>query len=119
MSSPATLAADRLPKTPPTHLSARNPVRQDQHRGSKVQKSQSKIFDDIDAFRRNFAEVRKAFLRENYRNPEQVAVVYGVRFQSALNWWNGNNAGSGAFVAEDFRLHPESAAHHYCRGRAA
>jgi hypothetical protein len=81
--------------------------------------SHPNLFNDIDAWRRNFAEVRAKFLRENYRSPEEVAVVYGVRFQSAMNWWQGNNAASGAFVAEDFRLHPESAAHHYCRGRAA
>jgi hypothetical protein len=75
-----------------------------------VQMSQSNRLDD---WRRNFAEVRKNFLRENYRNAEEVAVVYGVRFQSALNWWNGDNAASGAFVAHDFRLHPQSAARHY------
>jgi hypothetical protein len=83
------------------------------------QMSQPKVLNELDAWRRNFALVRMQFLRENFRRPEQVAEAYGVRFQSALNWWNGSNAGSGAFVAEDFRLHPESAAHHYCRGRAA
>jgi hypothetical protein len=87
--------------------------------GFQTQMSQSKVLSDIDAFRRNFALVRMKFLRENFRRPEQVAEAYGVRFQSALNWWNGDNAASGAFVAEDFRLHPESAARHYCRGRAA
>jgi hypothetical protein len=118
MSSPATLAAYPLPRN---HLIKSAKKSQDgcDRNPEPVQMSQAKVFQDIDAFRRNFAEVRKAFLRENYRNPEQVAVIYGVRFQSALNWWNGDNAASGAFVAEDFRLHPESAAHHYCRGRAA
>lgn len=35
------------------------------------------------------------FLQANYRNPEEVAVVYGVRYQTALNWWQGVNAPSG------------------------
>lgn len=35
------------------------------------------------------------FLQANYRNPEEVSVVYGVRFQTALNWWQGVNAPSG------------------------
>jgi hypothetical protein len=83
------------------------------------QMPKSNVFNGIDAFRRNFAEVRKAFLRENYRSPEEVAVVYGVRFQSANNWWNGDNAASGAFVAMDFELHMESARRHYLQGRAA
>jgi hypothetical protein len=78
--------------------------------GDRQQMSQPNRFED---WRRNFAEVRKNFLRENYRNPEEVAHVYGVRFQSALNWWNGDNAASGAFVALDFRLHRKSAERHY------
>jgi hypothetical protein len=96
----------------PTNVRDGNRVHQTQvnNTGDRQQMSQSNRFDD---WRRNFAEVRKNFLRENYRNPEEVAHVYGVRFQSALNWWNGDNAASGAFVALDFRLHRKSAERHY------
>ena len=42
-------------------------------------------------FKHRFAE----FLQANYRNAEEVSVNYGVRYQTALNWWQGTNAPSG------------------------
>lgn len=42
-------------------------------------------------FKGRFAQ----FLQANYRNAEEVAFVYGVRYQTALNWWQGINAPSG------------------------
>ena len=59
--------------------------------------------------RRRFVEARRAYLRENYRNAEEVAVTYEVRFTTANNWWNGTQGPSGFAVAIDFILHPESA----------
>lgn len=76
--------------------------------------SQSKVLDDRSAksFREFFSERWAGFLRETYRNPEQVAVNFGVRYQTALNWWNGDNAPSGYAVAIAFKDRPDAAGHH-------
>ena len=50
-------------------------------------------------YRQFFAERWADFLHKNYANPEEVAVAYGVRFQTALNWWQGLNRPSGDVVA--------------------
>ncbi len=50
-------------------------------------------------FRARFAHYWSDFLKSNYRNAEEVAVVYGVRYQTALNWWQGANKPSGDVVA--------------------
>lgn len=60
--------------------------------------SQSKILDPI-SFRARFADYWSQFLREHYRNPEHVAHAFGVRYQTALNWWQGNNRPTGDVVA--------------------
>lgn len=57
-----------------------------------------KVFDPR-SFRAQFAEYWRQFLRANYRNPEQVADSFGVTFQTACNWWNGDNKPSGDVVA--------------------
>jgi hypothetical protein len=62
------------------------------------QKSWTKVLCPI-KFRSRFATYWSAFLRENYRNPEEVAVCFGVRFQTASNWWNAANRPSGDVVA--------------------
>jgi hypothetical protein len=71
--------------------------------------SLSKEFERRRSFRAFFAAKWSSFLRENYRSPEEVSVAYGVRYQSALNWWNGDNAPSGFAVAMAFYSHPEGA----------
>lgn len=50
-------------------------------------------------FRARFADYWSQFLRENYRNTEEVAVSFGVRHQTAANWWNAANRPSGDVVA--------------------
>lgn len=60
--------------------------------------SHPKVFDPR-GFRARFADLWAEFLRENYRNPEEVAVSYGVRYQTAVNWWQGANRPSGDVVA--------------------
>lgn len=58
----------------------------------------TKVFDPR-SFRARFADHWSEFLRANYDNPEQVAENFGVRFQTACNWWNGSNRPSGDVVA--------------------
>lgn len=60
--------------------------------------SLSKVLDPRN-FRARFADYWSDFLRENYRNPEEVSVQFGVRYQTALNWWQGANRPSGDVVA--------------------
>lgn len=57
-----------------------------------------KVLDPRD-FRARFAHYWSDFLRANYRNPEAVAVSFGVRYQTALNWWQAVNRPSGDVVA--------------------
>lgn len=67
--------------------------------------SRSKVLD----YRARFAARWSGFLHENYANPEEVSVAYGVRFQTACAWWNGTNAPSGAFVGLAFAQRPDAA----------
>ncbi len=60
--------------------------------------SLSKVFDPR-GFRARFANYWSDFLHENYHNPEEVSVAFGVRYQTALNWWQGANRPSGDVVA--------------------
>lgn len=61
------------------------------------------------SFRAFFAERWSQFLRENYRSPEAVAAAFGVRYQTALYWWNADHAPNGSSVAIAFGMHPEAA----------
>lgn len=62
--------------------------------------SHTKVFDrDPRDFRARFADYWSQFLRENYRNTEEVAVAFGVRHQTAVNWLNAANRPSGDVVA--------------------
>ncbi|MCV2870655.1 hypothetical protein OEW28_18740 [Defluviimonas sp. WL0002] len=54
---------------------------------------------DAGAFRDWFRVAFARYLQSNFRNAEAVATSYGVRFQTALNWWNGENTASGETVA--------------------
>lgn len=58
------------------------------------QMSLAKVLDPY-GFKRFFKYRFSQFLQANYRNAEEVAVVYGVRYQTSLNWWQGVNAPSG------------------------
>lgn len=78
-------------------VSVDRPSRDQQSTGT-TQMSLPKVFEPR-AFRARFAHYWSDFLRSNYRNPEEVAHVFGVRFQTALNWWNGANRPSGDVVA--------------------
>lgn len=60
--------------------------------------SQSKVLDPR-SFRARFAVYWSEYLHANYANPEEVAVNFGVRYQTALNWWQGANRPSGDVVA--------------------
>jgi len=59
-------------------------------------------------FRAFFAEHWSEFLRENYPNAEEVSVAFGVRYQTALNWWNGANKPGGEFVMMAVMRHGET-----------
>lgn len=67
-------------------------------------------------FRARFACYFGDFLRAEYRNPEEVSVAFGVRYQTALNWWQGVNRPSGDVVALAFLRNPDGIAPHM-RGR--
>lgn len=65
--------------------------------------------DSPGGFRRHFAHHFARFLQRNYRNPEAVAAAFGVRFNTACNWWNAANRPSGDSAALAFLMHPELA----------
>lgn len=67
---------------------------QDRDKKEAAQMSLSKVFD-VREFRRFYKERSAQFFQENYDSPEQVAYLYGKRYQTALNWWTGTNAPSG------------------------
>jgi hypothetical protein len=73
--------------------------------------SLAKVFEPRD-FRVFFAQRWSNFLHENYRNPEEVSVAFGVRYQTAMNWWQGSNRPSGDVVALAFLSHGESLSKH-------
>ncbi len=50
-------------------------------------------------YRAVFPDRWSQFLRRSYRNPEEVAFNFDVRFQTAQNWWNGTNRPTGDKVA--------------------
>lgn len=65
----------------------------------------TKVFD----YRRAFAVRWAQFLHENYQGPEHVAMCFGVRYQTAVNWMSGANAPGGFAVGLAFRDHPDAA----------
>lgn len=72
-----------------------------------MQKSQSNVLAPL-TFRSRFAVYWSKFLRDNYSSPEHVAVAFGVRYQTSLNWWQGINRPTGDVVALAALHHPES-----------
>ena len=90
---------------------------QDQSRdltcGENAQMSLTKVFEkDPRSFRASFASKFSAFLHSEYQNPEEVAVCFGVRYQTAFNWWNGTNRPSGDVVAIAFMQRGASLSRH-------
>ena len=85
------------------------PTHSSQVSGSKekTQMSLTKVLDPRQ-FKAFFAHRFSVFLHENYRNAEEVSVVFGVRYQTALNWWQGTTKPSGDTVAYAFTRHGES-----------
>lgn len=73
--------------------------------------SHTKVFEPR-SFRAFFAVRWSEFLRANYRSTEEVAVVFGVRHQTAVNWWNGDNRPSGDVVALAFMQHGDALSQH-------
>lgn len=59
-----------------------------------------------DWFKPNFAR----YLQMQYASPEVVAAAFGVRYQTALNWWNADNRASGDTVALLFLRCPDAVA---------
>lgn len=63
-----------------------------------------------EGFRDWFAPAFARWLQSNFRNPEQVATLFGVRYQTALNWWSGAHRASGDTVALVFLAYPQAVA---------
>lgn len=62
------------------------------------------------AFRDWFAPAFARWLQLNFSSHELVATTFGVRGQTALNWWNAANRASGDTVALVFLTFPHAAA---------
>ncbi|RMF02478.1 MAG: hypothetical protein D6773_08615 [Alphaproteobacteria bacterium] len=60
--------------------------------------SHAKGFDPY-RFRARFPDQWSQFLRQNFRNAEEVAVVFDVTYQTARNWIEGTHRPSGDKVA--------------------
>lgn len=86
--------------TPPTQTSNVNV-----NNMGGVNMSNTKVFEFPNklAEREFFMARFVAYLRTNFRNPEHVAHDFGVRFQAALNWWNGDNCPTGIPVMKAMR----------------
>lgn len=64
---------------------------------------------DSDGFRTWFAPAFARWLQAHFSGTEQVAVAFGVRHQTAINWWHGANRASGDTVALVFISFPAAA----------
>lgn len=84
---------------------------QEQCNQETIQMSFNKVFEPR-SYRAFFADRWAKFLRANYNNAEEVSVSFGVRYQTAANWWNGDNRPSGDVVAIASIKHPISFAEH-------
>jgi hypothetical protein len=63
---------------------------------------------DSDRFRAWFAPAFARWLQAHFQGTEQVAVAFGVRHQTAINWWHGTNRASGDTVALVFISFPSA-----------
>lgn len=79
-------------------ISNPEPMTRHQDGGIAVQKSQTKVFDPY-RYRAEFPDLWAGYLRAHFRSPEAVAAAFDVRFQTALNWWQGAHRPSGDKVA--------------------
>lgn len=68
-----------------------------------------KAFDAV-GFQRDFPELWRDFLRQNFRGPVHVAHDFGVSERAARKWWDGIGGPRGAAVAQAVMQHPEAAA---------
>lgn len=102
--------------SPPQNFALGSCCSQAELRIGTFQMSWSKRFEPR-KFRAFFAERWSQFLHENYDSPEEVSVAYGVRFQTALNWWQGLNRPSGDVVASAALNHPTEFAEHFGGGQ--
>ena len=65
------------------------------------------LLSEPKTFRAFFAARFAEFLKANYQTPEQVAVAFGVRHNTACNWMEGNHRASGDSVALAVLKHPD------------
>ena len=65
---------------------------------------------DSEGFRAWFAPAFARWLQAHFQSTEQVAVAFGVRHQTAINWWHGSNRASGDTVALAFMNFPSAQA---------
>lgn len=76
------------------------------------EKSWGKVFRfqgvDADRFRAWFTPAFARWLQVNFRNPEMVAATFGVRYRTALNWWNGENRAQGDVIGLVFVTFPQA-----------
>lgn len=63
-----------------------------------------------DDMRSWFAPAFARWLQANFANIEAVAVGFGIRYQTARNWWNAEHRASGDTVALVFLAFPEAVA---------
>ncbi len=81
-----------------------------------MQKSHTKVLDPR-GFKMFFKHRFAQFLQANYRNAEEVSVVYGVRYQTANNWWQGLNAPSGDTTTLAAMMHGQVYLDHMAGGK--
>lgn len=63
-----------------------------------------------EAFRNWFAPAFARWLQINFSDAEAVVSTFGVRYQTALNWWNAAHRASGDTVALVFIAFPHAVA---------
>jgi len=56
--------------------------------------------------RARFPELWSGYLRTYYRRPEEIAVDFGVTYQTALNWLSGVSRPTGDKVLKEVMDHP-------------
>lgn len=64
------------------------------------------------SFQEFFQDRWARFLKENFRSPEHIGVVFGVTAVTATNWLNGTTGPRGHCVAQAFTDYPEEATRH-------
>ena len=67
--------------------------------GDGAQMSKAKVFEICPRWlKSSFPSYVSRFLKSHYSGPEEVCYVYGVRYQTAYNWYYGLNKPSGDSV---------------------